>query len=192
MNKNQNRFGQGSYKRRRIKKTGVRSASEKKFPILVSCCFCIPLQKGLYIIALIGAIPSCVCLIMASPVGMKLLEDNGISKNVVPVICGIHGVLGVIVLLCHFLLFIACKLSVRKFYLVYLVLILVYILGSLILAIIIANEAIKRQHTLFGIVYLIFGILQSIILLYFWVVVHSQLYTAEKESNVVTINITII
>lgn len=163
-----------------------------RIPIVYQCCYCIPLKTGLYVIALLGILPTIACLILSSAFGRRILEEQGIPKHYeIETMSYVYFYLGIAVLLCHFLLFLANLRNVRLLFTFYLFKMIFYIIVSFLLAVFISVIAIKKDHVLFGLAFLILGILYSFILVYFWIVVHSQSDTVKEDSNVVNINVLI-
>lgn len=172
-----------------IKKEGI---FRYRCPILNSFCFYIPLQRGSHVIAVLGILPTIACFYFSSSLGFEFLERYGIPTHYSPGVECIYGILALLVLSSHIVLTLSVLLRLRKLILTYLFALSVYIIVSFGLAVVIAVEAIKGGHSYFGISYIFLATLYTLILIYFWIVIQSQLFTEKKENNVIKINITIL
>lgn len=176
----------------KVRKEKRINAFGSKYPLFDYCCFCVPLRVGLYLISFHGILPSFVCLLLATPVGSTFLQERGLPSREAPVVSYVYGVLGLTVFIGHLILAIAIIMFIKKLFSVYLWAIIFYIIGSFFVSVVISIESIKSDHFTFGVGYLLLTVLYTIILIYFWLIVQSQLFNAKAESNVVNIQITII
>ena len=168
------------------------SAFGEKFPVVDACCFYIPLRLGSFIIAGLGILPTIACMVLSMPVGMKLLHEHGLPKSYFRGLGWIYGILSVFVFSLHIILCVALALRKRLLIILYLWSMFAYIAGSFGTAVVISVVTIKSGHTNFGTMFILLAIIHEIILIYFWVVINSQLQIVKEESNVVNIHITII
>lgn len=86
----------------------------------------------------------------------------------------------------------AIEEMLQIYYVIYLWMLPVYTAGSFATAIFIAKEAAKSKYVKFGVTYLLLGMVQVVIAIYFWIVIKSRLFVKKADNNVVNINITII
>lgn len=168
------------------------SAFGKKFPVVGACCFCIPLRTGSFIIAGLGILPTIACMILAMPPGMKLLHAHGLPRSYYRGLGWIYGCLGVFVFSLHIILCLALAFRKRLLIILYLWSMFAYMAGSFGTALFISAVTIKAGHTNFGVTFTLLAVIHEIILIYFWIVINSQLQIVKEESNVVNIHITII
>lgn len=172
-----------------IKKEGI---FRYRCPILNTFCFYISLQCGTHVIAVLGILPTIACFYFSSSLGFELLERYGIPTHYSPAVECTYGILAVLILSSHIILTLSVVLRLRKLIFIYLFALVVYIAVSFGLAIVIAVQAIKGGHSYFGISYILLAIIYTLILIYFWIVIQSQLFVENKENNVIKINITIL
>lgn len=161
-------------------------------PIVHDCCFCIPLKKATFIIATLGIIPTVVCLVLSTPVGNVLLEEHGIPRSEAVALGYIYAALGIVVFSSHVILSVAGIIRLKKLFTIYLWSMIFFMIMNLILAFVVSIEAIYFGSSWFGVLYMIQTLIYTCILLYFWIVIQSQLFNENSESNVIHINITII
>lgn len=161
-------------------------------PIVHDCCFCIPLKKATFIIASLGIIPTVVCLVLSTPVGNVLLEEHGIPRSEAVALGYIYAALGIVVFSSHVILSVAGIIRLKKLFTIYLWSMIFFMIMNLILAFVVSIEAIYFGSSWFGVLYMIQTLIYTCILLYFWIVIQSQLFNENSESNVIHINITII
>lgn len=161
-------------------------------PIVHDCCFCIPLKKATFIIASLGIIPTVVCLVLSTPVGNVLLEEHGIPRSEAVALGYIYAALGIVVFSSHVILSVAGIIRLKKLFTIYLWSMIFFMIMNLILAFVVCIEAIYFGSSWFGVLYMIQTLIYTCILLYFWIVIQSQLFNENSESNVIHINITII
>lgn len=161
-------------------------------PIVTSCCFCIPLHLATYLIAILGILPSITCTTFSTPIGSTFLENHGFPLFYSPTIECIYGCLALTVFSSHVILGVGAAMKLPKLYFVYLWTSVVYMIGSFCIAVIISAETIKAGHINFGIAYIFLATIYTILLIYFWIVIQSQLYKEKGESNVINIHITIL
>lgn len=176
----------------RKEKGNTSNAFESKCPLFNSCCFCVPLKTGLYLIAVHGALPTFVCLLFAAPVGSNFLQERGLPPPEAPIVSYVYGVLSLTVFICHVILAIAVLVHIKKLFTVYLWAMIFYIICSLCVSVVVSIEGIKSENFAFGLAFLMASTLYTTILVYFWLIVQSQLYNVKAESNVINIQITII
>lgn len=160
--------------------------------LLETFCYKLPLRTGVYIIAALGFIPTMLCLCLASPVGRDMLTDHGVPTEQIRVLCYCYAAMGVVVFAAHIILLFAVVTRNKGGYFKYLLLMLFYMIGSFVLSIIVSVESLKSGYMNFGNVFFVLNLLQTLILVYFLIVVNSLQYVARKESNVINIQITII
>lgn len=161
-------------------------------PILSSCCYCIPLKIATFLIAVLGLVPTIMCIFLTTRSGNIFLKVNGIPETETKVLGYIYAGLGIIVFCCHVVLFVAAITRLKKLFAMYLWIMIFFIIVNLILAFIIGIETLFTGHLLFGSMYLLLTLLYTCLLIYFWIVIQSQLYNAKEEPKVINIHITII
>lgn len=162
-------------------------------PVLSYCCFFIPIKTASWIIALLGIIPTVVCFILSTPLGNDFLRVYGLPASYSPLIEWIYCVLGIEVGVSSIILLVgAIEEMLQIYYVIYLWMLPVYTAGSFATAIFIAKEAAKSKYVKFGVTYLLLGMVQVVIAIYFWIVIKSRLFVKKADNNVVNINITII
>lgn len=171
---------------------GVKSAIGYPCPVVEACCFVIPLKIGSYIIAALGILPTIACILLATPLVMEKVHENGLPRWYCPGIKWIYGILGVFVFASHIILGVAIALRIQKLIVLYLWNLFAYMAVSFGLAMIISAETIKSGHVNFGVTFFILAAIYTLILIYFWIVINSQAYVQKEESNVINIHITII